>query len=77
MGQYALDIQYTCKLQVDNPLRNYYINEGQGSVQACLERLAAGLGLLHALLAQVRVEPAAELVLLTNFASIKILARSC
>ena len=46
-------------------------------MQACLERLAAGLGLLHALLAQVRVEPAAELVLLTNFASIKILARSC
>ena len=33
-------------------------------MQACLERLAASLGLLHALLAQVRVEPAAEPVLL-------------
>merc|ERR1719339_366707 len=39
--------------------------EGEPSI---LERLAAGLGLLHALLAQVRVEPAAELVLLVPLA---------
>ena len=63
-------------MQVGNPLRFYSINEKQGSVQACLERLAAGLGLLHALLAQVRVEPAAELVLLAKFARIELLPSS-